>query len=726
MRIFFLLLFILCLERVLAQQDMLTYAGNAGNETFYDVMQLSDGSFLVVGAASNLDWIPSEVPRTLLGNTNGIYNSLGTNQFGILLHFSADLQMMLDLVYFPQGRVENVRFIKTDTEPYMPTGHLYISGTTNDTRANGGGYFIGKLNHNFIDQAPDSLVWAVNNWAEGLPKETQPWDVAPNGAVYCVQGQNHAYDWGVMYCLDGNSGKRKVVENWRTHWLKAGGEWRGAPASAAPGGKGALDYSGIVFKAWGRCDLRSWSQTDFQLVQPDENGGVKIGRWPLDAFFASPCDPLNPSNNGPGYSGYSVASCCPVYGASSVAVDRRSGDVYLGMNVKTVTTNGTPDFEPALIAFDSSGALRWWSRLYHEITPAGDTVNSLPDQYIDAIGIDYAHNEVVVGARCHGNNTENFWEGDHIAANPGAFGFQNRFTGSNGNIHISWLGKLALSNGILHHSTYMAEYAEGTGGLGAPFSDPLLAGWPNPNSGWPNVNTTRMAKNNLKVNSNGSVAVIAQGRRTITTHNAYQQMVLPAYNGKSCWNAFVRMYNPELNQLAYSGLVVGQWDTLTQDGGGNTELYGLFKTQKGLICVGKHTAGSNNIPIGNAIPVTQVPGWGKSVPEGESAILAWFQAETLDLAGDNPIVAPAINPKKREVGVSIFPNPSNSSCTVQIEDNLNNNWVWRLFSVSGQTAASGSCLNKFCLKTECLPPGVYVLELRSGQYLVHKKLQIQH
>ncbi|MBK7084986.1 MAG: hypothetical protein IPH53_10085 [Flavobacteriales bacterium] len=122
--------------------------------------------------------------------------------------------------------------------------------------------------------------------------------------------------------------------------------------------------------------------------------------------------------------------------------------MYIGFNTKSVLPGGEPDFEPAVMAMDADGALLWWSRLYHEVTPGGDTVNSSPDQYIDALAIDYsqppASGMLVVNARCHGNNVENLWEGSSIAANPGASGFQNQFTGTNGNIHISWLGKLKL------------------------------------------------------------------------------------------------------------------------------------------------------------------------------------------------------------------------------------------------------------------------------------------
>lgn len=115
----------------------------------------------------------------------------------------------------------------------------------------------------------------------------------------------------------------------------------------------------------------------------------------------------------------------------------------------------------------------------------------------------------------------------------------------------SWLGKFQLDNGILTNSTYMAEFAEGTGSLGTPHTDPNLDGWPDPNKGWPDVNTTRMAKNNMKVSSNGDVCVIATGRRTITTANAYQKMVKPNNGGLSAWNSFVRVYDSQFHVPKY-------------------------------------------------------------------------------------------------------------------------------------------------------------------------------
>ncbi|MBP9933800.1 MAG: hypothetical protein KBF25_08895, partial [Chitinophagaceae bacterium] len=42
---------------VKAQNNIVTYAGNAGKETFYDVLEISNGTFLVCGYADNLNWI---------------------------------------------------------------------------------------------------------------------------------------------------------------------------------------------------------------------------------------------------------------------------------------------------------------------------------------------------------------------------------------------------------------------------------------------------------------------------------------------------------------------------------------------------------------------------------------------------------------------------------------------------------------------------------------------
>lgn len=686
-------------------QSLVTYLGNQGKETIYDVLQLSDGTVLTCGYADNLNWIPGSVPITFLTTSGTIPNALGTNRYGILLHFSADLSTLLNVVSFEQGKVEDIRFIKTTGLPYKETGDLFISCNTSDTYQNDGGYIIAKLNGNFIDQVPNALVWHRVVWALSYAKEGHPWDVTSDGEVYYVSGEAHGYDWSAMYCLDQN-GNRKPVENWRTHWLTDNSEWKGSPASANPlGSLQNVKWSGIVFKMTGRCELRSWNLTDFNLTQSDGNGGTKKGKWPADFLFDGPCDPDSPTANSPGYNQYMPENCCPVWGASSVVIDRRDNHVYLGMNFKSYyLPENTPDFEPAVIAFDHTGQLKWWSRLYHEITPQGDTVGSIPDQYVDALAIDYKNDLLVVGARAHGNNTENLWEGHQIAANPSAIGFQKQFTGTNGNIHESWLGKLRLSDATLMYSTYVAEYAEATSNFGAPHSDPNLDGWPDPNQGWPNVNTTRMARNSLKTSSDGSVLFTAQGRRTITTATAYQKMVKPFYGGLSTWNSFVRLYQSDLNVPIYSSILVGQWDTLTEQGGGNTELFGVYKTNLGILAVGRQTA-TNGQPNGNAIPLANIPNWGSSVPSNETGIIAYFKDELLLNSGD---LAAAANYFDLPKNFELYPNPANSTICIETYEKA----TYVITDINGMIVLQGQCAFKHAqISIEKLSKGIYFIHI---------------
>jgi hypothetical protein len=726
MKQYFLLFLLFFNISVKAQNNIVTYAGNSGKETFYDVLEISNGTFLVCGYADNLNWINPNVPKTQLSYTGSIPNALGKNKYGFILQLSSDLKNILQVVHFPQGAVEDIRFIKTNTLPYKTTGELFISCNTADSDPNNGGYIIAKLNNNFINGIPNALLWFNVVWAKSYAKSFHPWDVTSQGNIYYVSGEAHGYDWSAMYCLN-HLGKRKIVTNWRTHWLKNGSEWKGTPASLNPlGGIDSVNYSGIAFKSWGRCELRSWNATDFNAIYPDGNGGSKKGKWPADFLFNTPCDPQNPSTTSPGYNAYSPESCCPVWGASSICVDKRNDHVYLGMNFKSYyNPSNTPDFEPAVIAFDSTGTMLWWNRLYHEITPNGDTVGSIPDQYVDALAIDYTNNKLVVAARAHGNNTENLWEGNTINVDPNAFGFQNQFTGSNGNIHESWLGKLRLSDGVITNATYVAEMAEGTGNLGTAHPDANLDGWPNPNTGWPNVNTTYITKNNMKISSNGDVCILGVGRRTITTKNAYQKMVKPFWGGKSCWNSFVRMYDSKFHVPKYSSLVVGQWDTLTELGGGNTEMYGLYKTSKGIVAVGRHIADTLNNSIGNSIPTTNAPTWGVSTPSNESAILVYYVADSLNNADDH-IATSIQNIHDHELEITIFPNPAKDIIHIEFafQQNRHEPLNYLLYNIVGQHIKMGQVEEKSIPINET-SKGIYFLELYDSQVRVLKKIIIE-
>ncbi|MDX1913473.1 MAG: T9SS type A sorting domain-containing protein [Saprospiraceae bacterium] len=704
-----------------SQNLIATYAGGWANDAFYDIIQLSNGHFLVAGSTETLDWAPATTSILAFQNP-GIANNAGSGKIAFLAELSADLQTMLAIYHLPAGAAENFRYIKTTNLPGDPTGEIYISGDTEDTQ--NGGYFIGKLNGNFVTSPPTGFSWVENvKAATGqYPDIYQPWDVGNDGKVVYAYGDSHAYNWSAVYRLDAE-GIDDVVPAWRVHWLVAGGEYYG-DANDHPGGIEALAYSAIVFKRdANRCELRSAESEDYQLWQPDGNGGMKKGKWPLDILYDGPCTPGVPGNNtnGPGYTGYSPGATF-TYGPSSICIDRRTNHLYIGFNAKSVLPDGQPDFEPVVMSMDANGALRWWSRLYHEVRPDGSYHVSEPDQYVDALAMDYSTQEgrLVVGARCHGNNTENLWEGNEIAGNPGANGFQNRFTGSNGNIHISWLGKLDCANGALVNSTYMAEYAEGGQSWGAPHPDPNLDGWPDPNGGWPDVNTTYLAKNAIKSTSDGSVAVLGVGRRTITTANAFQKMVKPGHGGQSCWNAFTRVYSPSLEKPLYSSLFVGQWDTLTQTGGDNVTLYGLWKTAKGIVVVGKHKGSGAEIPLAN------VPDWGGGNYQGESAVLAHFTADNITNTNDGPAGTTAVWHRQPSVYLNVAPNPAQHLFEIE--------WSAATGEQDAELSAYNqlqqvvyrekSCCNRLQVSCQDWPPGVYYLVLQTGNTTVSKKLLV--
>ena len=62
-----------------SQNQIATYAGNSGFEQFNDVTQLSNGNYIVAGAADNLNWISASVPVVAFVNP-GITNPAGTSK----------------------------------------------------------------------------------------------------------------------------------------------------------------------------------------------------------------------------------------------------------------------------------------------------------------------------------------------------------------------------------------------------------------------------------------------------------------------------------------------------------------------------------------------------------------------------------------------------------------------------------------------------------------------
>lgn len=680
--------------------DIVTYAGGSGNEVFNDVMQLSDGTFLICGGADDIDWVNvNNNSRQEMTELAGLENQNGTGRYAFIMRLSEDLSQVLTFAYLPKGAAEDFKFIKTTSQPCAETGDLYVSGNIKSTGTFSNNLrpvtvFIARLNNNFINGIPTGFKWQHSFWSEGYVSDYHPWDVRNDGKVVLAEGQSHAADYGAILMLDAESGNYTIVPKWRNHryiyhrvmntpsrqrddfieadyWGAANDyepnltiekayerdanfeiktDVSGNPIVKEEGyARGPLLYSRIYTKFTGSADLRSWTQEDFDMWQPDENGSYKKGKYPWDMMFSKPCNPddIGGSTNTAeyGYTRYRTqGGGKAIYGTSSIAIDRRNNDLYIGMNVSSkLPDGGQPDFEPVVMAYDSEGEMKWWSRLYHETTGGRSSIKngilevsdyttntSTPDQYVDGIAIDYSKpvddGEIIVNARCHGNNIENLWEGNTIAINTNASGFKNGYSGNGGDMHLGWLGRMKKTNGQLQASTYVAEAANDAEWGSSVLKDPNLDSWHNPNDGWLKLTTTRVATNTMKVSGDGYPVIIAKGRRTITTANANQKMLKPE-EGSSAWNEFVRIYKPDLSLPLYSSLATGMFDT-NGNGADNTTLLGVCKTAKGVLVVGKSKNSGNDINLGN------VPTWGKQIRENEDAVLFYFQADNIASEAD--------------------------------------------------------------------------------------------
>ncbi len=453
---------------VVATADaVVTLAGSTGTEEFKDVMELSDGTLLVAGSAENLDWISA--PKTQLAPL-GIPNR-ATGRTAFLMRVSGDTRSILGVWHLPAGQAHDFRWIKGTHKPGAATGDLYLSGACDATS---GEYFIARLDANFIAATPGGFSWVKVAKASGAYGDNlglQAWDVGGDGRVAYVDETGETMR---VFFLNAAGSLMKLPSLRGSHW--ASGVTLN-DANRQPGigtNLTATTISGISFPG----DLRSWTEADQFAILPDGNGQIKRGTWPLDLFI--PVRDLNGGTTGTieyGYTGYRSVGKHRIGG---IAINRDTNDFSIGFNIQSrfwdaPANKEQPDFEPAVISYAASGALKWWSRLYHEVIDSnanglvnsGESRLSSPDQYVDGLAVDYSvtPNRLVVVARCHGNNEVNLWNGNTIAATPGANAFHNQFTGTEGNIHLSWIGKLRDSDGVLTQVSYEEAVALGFAGI---------------------------------------------------------------------------------------------------------------------------------------------------------------------------------------------------------------------------------------------------------------------
>jgi hypothetical protein len=655
----FAAIFYLIFSQQAFAQNLVTYAGNSGKERFNDVIELSNGKVLVAAEADNLAWVPGGTPiTTLTVNLAPGISSINSadSRVAFLMLLNSTQSTIEQIVRFPAGTVASVNRIRTTNQIGSATADMYISGMRTTTSNAEDGYYIARLNNNFLGGVPTACSWyfpvSAKNKGAGASayKTIQPWDCGNDGSVVFGTGLEYDWDWAAIQKLD-PSGNLTTVENWPYHTDTVGINTEQNYKAASAYVPGSATYSSIVLKTYRSGSLRSsvngtafWNGYNFNGL--DENNNARKGKFP-DDFFAPEAEGATPGDGraygrltqGTSYNtspvGYrtSFKSTRPTGRLGGIVIDRRDNHMYFGYSTQSafwsVTkvngSNWVPDFEPVVVAMNNTGGLKWWARLYNQRDI------SLPDQYIDAIDIDYAADQLVVLARQHGFSGNMFWKGNQLFFNGGASGFKNSNSGVNTieTGHYTWIGKYDLIRTPvgpipvqpkLIHATFMAEYSDNPTGLGSRSNDPKLDNWFLPNSGFPDLNTTK-GQTRMNVSRNGSVAIVATGRRTITTADAHQKMPKPGTGSVSSWNQFIRVYRPDLSSPVYSSLLTGAWDTLSGIGGSNTEIFTAFPFSNGVYVAGYHqidpasgTARPNNIPTSN------VPTWGNAAPNSESAI----------------------------------------------------------------------------------------------------------
>jgi hypothetical protein len=684
--------------------NLATLAGDTSTR-FHSVFGLSDGTYLVGGEARNLNWLPGNVSPTTL--TLPRTPNSASPKIAFILQLSSDLKTILKAVRFPDNTVQNVFKIKTDALPGATTGNIFISGSRQNEQTTTGlfaGYYLARLNGNFLNgNTPTSLsfiydvatrpIQSNNNLALSLMnqvnqyKAIQPWDVQSDGKI--VFGQGHAYSasWASVNRLTVDGLNQDSVPFWPMHSVRIAStlpainnlntEYR-TNDGAIKGdsilytnnnlgfsGKVAIDSlnnSTLVFKVnRSGSNLRSLKENEFSLLQTDENGNAgRFGKYPEDFMYPAHCETGNCSNTGENI----VTRYQTDYGNNDnathrmgdIVIDKRNNHMYIGYSTLCKHPKSKlqgSDVESIVLAMDHRGKTLWWNRLHKEVPSEGSSAA----QEIDGLALDYANNQLYVAGASLDTCLYNFWRGDEIALNPGQNGVQNRFTGTNSSIRFAWLGKMNLSDGKMRAATYVGEYNNDIGQAGTTFSDPLLDGWPDPNTGNPNLDNTRILGINVSPDG-GSVVIRGEGTRTITTKNAYQRMPKTA-DGLAPRNHFVRVYSADLDSIRYSTSM----SLLYEPNGTNNNAPNLGLSSALVHPQGIMVVGSTNSATGK-LATLRTPAFGDSLAQRKRGFMAWINFNCDTVARPLAINgAPAIS---CQGGVYTFTTPALAS----------DNFVW--------------------------------------------------
>jgi hypothetical protein len=312
-----------------AQNSRLFLAGGAANEKFNTIFQLSDSTLLVAGEAENFNWIPANTPVVVLDTVAGQAPvTPNASSFGFLLHMTKDMGQVVRAFRLPPNTLESINKIKTNTKPGQPTGDLYFSGR----RGVNQGYFIGRLDKNFLNGIPAKVEMGIlissgivstggkhDYDGPSYHRLFQPWDVDGDGKILAATGEEFEFDWASVEKYRRN-GTRDSVEYFPRHLVRLDGgtEWPAVTGRAAeintrrasdplpdslwvrvidnpsptPDVFDSVHVSGlvgsdIVLKSYRAGGMRSQTQTEFDLLQTDENGNPGRKHARTDDFLYS-------------------------------------------------------------------------------------------------------------------------------------------------------------------------------------------------------------------------------------------------------------------------------------------------------------------------------------------------------------------------------------------------------------------------------------------------------
>ena len=626
----------------LAQPNSTAVTGYGYGSGYNSILNLSDGTILVAGGGTSLSWVPIGIPVDTLSIPQTRRSAADTTKFGIvssapgqigyLLHLSGDFQRLIRVTAMPPGLVPDIVKIRATNLPGAASGQIYISGRRNDPNVKG--YYIAKLNGNYVNNPPTAADWtfdvrsldrrhnmgAASPFPAGVESDVrkyQPWDVGADGKVYFVLDREFSDDWCAIHRLRAN-GTLDVVENWRVHWtgdgtqsFNRGPSMRLTPASSYSG-PGQITSSGIILKLNRNGHLRSATQAEFDSLSMDDNGNLgRKGAYPDDILFDGPLA-FSAGNFAPASAGGQTGMLPNLNGGNTptprcvaLTVDRSTGDFVFGYSVYSTSPNSSVhDFEPAVVCMDSSGRMKWWARCYQTTAQ-----NSNAQQHIDHLAIDYYNRRVVVAGRTYGDCANNFWAGNQLSWNLGGTGFLNRFTGPSHSNYISWIGALGMTGNVIEgkilRATYVGEAADTL--VGTPYANRLYNGFPNINTA--NVPLANTETEDLYVLEDGRVVWAGKTNRAMTTKGALHPM-LKFGEGYVRPQSLVRVYSADLDTVIYSSMVATCWNELIKSSSQPLGNLRVFANQQGpdlsILAVGTQYEAGN-------IGLLRKPQWADSV-----------------------------------------------------------------------------------------------------------------